>query len=376
MKKILLLLSIITCYFSTYAQTFTVTPSSVTSGTVVTVKASGESLSSNIYNLGGNYISLSVASPNQGYASDVNGSIVQGTVTYYNTGTNAPTTFQFKPTSSAPVPVTVTYTIVTYIQNLQQGGSTPQMVNKQFTITINPPTAPTTYYNVAKSKVFYNNTCAAGYASDPYTYTVPANKYSGSTQTEADNKALNDINTNGQNVANAKVECKLVFYNTALSQSFVPACAVGYGYNGPAIPYDVPAGKYKSLVSQDDANSQAQAEINANGQNTANTHCTLNPIYAKLTKTHIQDAPRYRYCDIVVSFYADAAGTQPVSVSNLQVIIQTLDYGNPQTSTSLIANGTSVTKTGYVLIAKNTKGDITDEYTYQLSPSSAYNIIP
>ena len=377
MKKLLLLFSIIICCGATYAQTLTATPSSVTTGGTITIKAAGESLSSNISNLGGAFLSVSVAAPNQGYTSDINGSVVSGTTTYYNTGTGAPTTFQFKPTSSAPVPVVVTYTFFATLQNLTSGGSIPTNVNLTFTVTINPPTAPPVYYNVAKSQVFYNNTCAAGYASDPYTYPVPAHKYSSTvSQADADNKAQADINANGQNAANANAPCKIVYNNVAISQSFVPACSIGYGYSGAAIPYNVPAGKYHSTVSQADANAQAQNEINANGQASANTHCALLPVYARLTLTHIQDAPRYRYADLVVSFYSDAAGTQPVPVSNLQVVIETYDYGNPQGANSLTGNGTSVTQDHVVLIGKNTKGDITDEYTYQLSPGSGYTIIP
>jgi hypothetical protein len=377
MKKLLLLFSIIICCGATYAQTLTATPSSVTTGGTITIKAAGESLSSNISNLGGAFLSVSVAAPNQGYTSDINGSVVSGTTTYYNTGTGAPTTFQFKPTSSAPVPVVVTYTFFATLQNLTSGGSTPTNVNLTFTVTINPPTTPSVFYNVAKSQTFYNNTCAAGTASDPYTYTVAARKYSSTvSQADADNKAQADINTNGQNLANANAPCKIVYYNTAISQSFTPACSIGYGYSGAAIPYNVPAGKYNSTVSQADANAKAQNEINTNGQASANTHCALLPVYARLTVINIWDGPRYRNADLLISFYSDAAGTQPVPVSNLHVSIQKNDYGNPQGGYSVTANGTTATQTGVVLIARNPQHVITDEYDYELLPATGYTIIP
>jgi hypothetical protein len=279
MKKILLLFSIIICCRATYAQTLTVSPASVTSGGTITVKASGESLSSNIYNLGGNFLSLSVAAPNQGYTSDINGSVVSGSISYYNTGTTAPTTFQFKPTSSAPVPVVVTYTIVAYTQDLMHGGSTPQMVNLTFKVTITPPSTPTVFYNVAKSQVFYNNTCAAGYSSDPYTYTVAAHTYSSTvSQADADSKAQAVINANGQNTANANAPCKVLYYSSAQSASFTRNNCSENGV-GSSVVYSVPAGKYSSTVSQADADSKAQNDIAGNGQNYANANgtCTLQP---------------------------------------------------------------------------------------------------
>lgn len=64
------------------------------------------------------------------------------------------------------------------------------------------------WYNVEKSKVFYKNDCEDGFIGAPYTYTVEAGKYtSGISQEDADQKALDDIEKNGQEQANLNGEC-------------------------------------------------------------------------------------------------------------------------------------------------------------------------
>lgn len=64
------------------------------------------------------------------------------------------------------------------------------------------------WYNVEKSKVFYKNDCEDGFIGAPYTYTVEAGKYiSDVSQEDADKKALDDIERNGQEQANLNGEC-------------------------------------------------------------------------------------------------------------------------------------------------------------------------
>jgi hypothetical protein len=66
------------------------------------------------------------------------------------------------------------------------------------------------------------------------------------------------------------------FYNVAKSQTFTRNnCSPGY--TPGTATYSVAAGKYASLISQADADQQAQNDINANGQNYANANgtCTL-----------------------------------------------------------------------------------------------------
>ncbi|MBO9591644.1 MAG: hypothetical protein J7599_01965 [Niabella sp.] len=69
---------------------------------------------------------------------------------------------------------------------------------------------PRTYTNVEKSKIFLRDNCSGGYAGTAVTYTVAANTYTSAIdQADADQKALNDINANGQAYANANGTCVL-----------------------------------------------------------------------------------------------------------------------------------------------------------------------
>ena len=83
--------------------------------------------------------------------------------------------------------------------------------------------APMVFYNVAKSQSFTKNNCPAGMISTAYTYSVPAGQYtSGISQADADQQAQNDINTNGQNAANANSTCYYPYceFNAQSSNSF------------------------------------------------------------------------------------------------------------------------------------------------------------
>ncbi len=103
-----------------------------------------------------------------------------------------------------------------------------------------------------------------------YTYVVQAKKYSSDiSQADADQKALDDISANGQNVVNT-VPC---FYNVAKSKVFTKNCPSGALPN--SYTYTVPAKKYSSDISQADADQKAIDDINSNGQNEANNNpCT------------------------------------------------------------------------------------------------------
>lgn len=67
--------------------------------------------------------------------------------------------------------------------------------------------------------------------------------------------------------------CITAFTNVAKSQSFTRNNC-GSTAVGSAVTYSVPANKYSSYISQVDADSKAQADINANGQNYANANGT------------------------------------------------------------------------------------------------------
>lgn len=130
---------------------------------------------------------------------------------------------------------------------------------------------PTTYYNHMLSEAITRTNCSAGYLAGTATYTVPANRYTSTLSQEgADVQAEMELLTNGPAYANTNGSCTLIYYNVAMSQSFTTdGCAEGY--IAGSVTYTVPAGRYWTTVSQDSANKLAQIEIDANGQNYANT---------------------------------------------------------------------------------------------------------
>ncbi|TDO68887.1 hypothetical protein EV143_11730, partial [Flavobacterium chryseum] len=129
-------------------------------------------------------------------------------------------------------------------------------------------TAKCTFWNVAKSQLIARNNCAAGGTPESINYNVPAGRYfSNTSQADADTQAQTEINTNGQSYVNATAKC--TFLNVSKNQLFTRNnCAAGG--TPESVNYNVPAGKYSSNVSQTDADTQAQAEIDTNGQTYAN----------------------------------------------------------------------------------------------------------
>jgi hypothetical protein len=64
------------------------------------------------------------------------------------------------------------------------------------------------YYNVAKTGTYTRNNCPAGYTGGTATYTVAAGVYSSTiSQADADQKAVTDVQNNGQAYANANATC-------------------------------------------------------------------------------------------------------------------------------------------------------------------------
>jgi YD repeat-containing protein len=78
----------------------------------------------------------------------------------------------------------------------------------QYTNTSSPVGGGTTvYYNVVQSGIFQKN-CSNGLTGSSVTYTIPANTYSSTvSQDDANNKAIADVNANGQAYANNNGTC-------------------------------------------------------------------------------------------------------------------------------------------------------------------------
>ena len=132
------------------------------------------------------------------------------------------------------------------------------------------PSATSLFANAVVQLSFTKNDgCPQGAIPTSVIYSVPSAKYISSvSQQDADNKAWNEINSNGQANANANGQC--LYYSVVRNVPFYKNdCAPSMG-NGLQYIYTVPAGKYSSPVSQAAANAMAQAEIDAYGQSTAN----------------------------------------------------------------------------------------------------------
>ncbi len=140
-------------------------------------------------------------------------------------------------------------------------------------ITETPPPV-SVYYNVSKSGTFTRNNCSVGYAGSAVTYNVAAGAYTSTiSQADADQKAQNDVNTNGQAYANANGTCTIptTYFSVEKSGSFTRNNCGG-GYLGSVVTYTIAAGAYTSTISQADADQKAQNDINTNGQAYANTN--------------------------------------------------------------------------------------------------------
>lgn len=135
------------------------------------------------------------------------------------------------------------------------------------------PTA-TVYTNTEKTGSFTRNNCPPGYVGQTVTYTVAAGTYSSSlSQADADQQAINDVNTKGQSYANT-IACIQTWFNVEKTGSFTRNnCGSGYTPSGPVV-YTVQAGTYASNISQADADQKAQDDVNANGQAFANANST------------------------------------------------------------------------------------------------------
>lgn len=148
---------------------------------------------------------------------------------------------------------------------------------------INCITNASIFTNVAKSGTFAKNNCPSGLIGTSAIYNVPPNIYTSSiNQLDADQQALNDVNTNGQAYVNSSASgatCITPFYNTVQSGNFTRNNCDPNSI-GSSVTYTVPANTYSSSIDVNDANQKALNDISINGQNNANAigTCTLPPI--------------------------------------------------------------------------------------------------
>lgn len=134
----------------------------------------------------------------------------------------------------------------------------------------NTPDGYCTFYSAAKSDNFTKNNCASGGIGSSHTYTVEKGKYSSTiSQEDADQKAINDLYSNGQDNANRIGIC--TWWNNPQRGDFTRNNCQS-GAIATTVTYPVPANVYSSTISQEDANQKAINDVNANGQTYANSN--------------------------------------------------------------------------------------------------------
>ena len=154
-------------------------------------------------------------------------------------------------------------------------------------------TCPTVYTNNRIEEIFKRNNCQSGFEGAEITYVIPAGKYQSTlSQEDADRKAEEELVAQGQAFANANGACLQIYFNAERSGVFQKQdCPPGY--IGASLTYTVPAGRYRSLISQADADSLAQYEIDANGQAAANNNPGLSCSITREPIWESKDDPRF-----------------------------------------------------------------------------------
>ena len=137
------------------------------------------------------------------------------------------------------------------------------------------------YRNKRQSALFTKEGCnPETEKGEELEYVVEAGKYTSIiSQSDADDKAMRDIEQNGQNWVNEHGRCiTILWYNVKKSKSFRKNDCDPDTEEGSLVTMTVEAGKFSSSISQEDADRKAEAELNAKGQDYANSHGTCNTI--------------------------------------------------------------------------------------------------
>lgn len=137
------------------------------------------------------------------------------------------------------------------------------------------------YRNKRQSALFTKEGCnPETEKGEELEYVVEAGKYTSIiSQSDADDKAMRDIEQNGQNWVNEHGRCiTILWYNVKKSQSFRKNDCDPDTEEGSLVTMTIEAGQFSSPISQEDADRKAEAELNAKGQDYANSHGTCNTI--------------------------------------------------------------------------------------------------
>lgn len=137
------------------------------------------------------------------------------------------------------------------------------------------------YRNKRQSALFTKEGCnPETEKGEELEYVVEAGKYTSIiSQSDADDKAMKDIEQNGQNWVNEHGCCiTILWYNVKKSKSFRKNDCDPDTEEGSLVTMTIEAGQFSSTISQEDADRKAEAELDAKGQDYANSHGTCNTI--------------------------------------------------------------------------------------------------
>ena len=137
------------------------------------------------------------------------------------------------------------------------------------------------YRNKRQSALFTKEGCnSETEKGEELEYVVEAGKYTSIiSQSDADDKAMKDIEQNGQNWVNEHGRCiTILWYNVKKSKSFRKNDCDPDTEEGSLVTITIEAGQFSSTISQEDADRKAEAGLNAKGQGYANSHGTCNTI--------------------------------------------------------------------------------------------------
>lgn len=153
-------------------------------------------------------------------------------------------------------------------------------VSKEYTL-VHKKKEQVVYRNKRQSALFTKEGCnPETEKGEELEYVVEAGKYTSIiSQSDADDKAMKDIEQNGQNWVNEHGRCiTILWYNVKKSKSFRKNDCNPDTEEGSLVTMTIEAGQFSSTISQEDADRKAEAELDAKGQDYANSHGTCNTI--------------------------------------------------------------------------------------------------
>lgn len=230
---------------------------------------------------------------------------------------------------------------------------------------------PTRYYSDAISSGFTRNNCGMGETGSTVTYSLPAGAFTSTiSQGDANDKAQDDIDANGQAYANANGICQIpyVYFNTLRTGYFQnEGCEVQE--SGTTYTYIIPAASFGSIISQGHAEALADAKLLVDGQAYANSNgtCTLVQQYIvfKPIKTVINTGA---YDDIYVSYSAASVVNTGVTISARFRLNSSYSY--QPTPVNYIAQGSNLSEPTFLgSVISGSSNDVNIQIT-GLTPSN------